>query len=142
MIALCKANHLKIMVKRRPVPAPSNRRYHQPSNNHREENTTKIITTEDEVLKENTIDKKHIQRFRKSKSEPKHLLFEQNGFGRRKAKSSFLETIASSVATLMSPRTKNIFRGSRQLQGKSEVERGLRTENWMKILLRNNKFKQ
>ena len=139
---MSQANHLKIMVKKRPLPAPSNRRYHQPSNNHWEEVTTKIIKTKDEVIKENTIDKKHIPRFRKSKSEAEHLFFEQNGFGRRKAKSSFLGTIASSVATLMSPRTKNIFQGSRRLQGKSGLERDSRRENWMQILLRNNKFKQ
>ena len=89
MIALCQENYLKINIKRRPFPAPSNRRYHQPSNNHREEVTPKIITTEGEVIKENTNDndKKHIPRFKKSNSEPKHLFFKQNGFGRRKAKS-------------------------------------------------------
>ena len=75
-------------------------------------------------------------------SEPEHLFFGQKGFGRRNAKSSFLDTIASLVVTLISPRHKNIFLGGRQLQGKSEVERGLRTENWMKILLRNNKLTQ
>ena len=140
VIALCQENYLKINIKRRPFPAPSNRRYHQPSNNHREEVTTKIVTAKDQVIKENKNDKIHIPRFRQSKSEPKHLFFQQNGFGRRKAKSSFLDTIASSVATLISPRHKNIFRGSRRLQGKSDRKSGLRRGNWMKMLLRNNKF--
>ena len=54
VIALCQANYLKINIKRRPIPAPSNRRNHQPSNNKLDEVTTKIVTTKDEVMKKNS----------------------------------------------------------------------------------------
>ena len=115
VLALCRTKNLKTDKKLKNVE----KKYPQTEE--------KEVTTESAT--EKLISVQDIFESKKTKTEPKHLYFEEDSFRRREAKSSFLDRIASSVASILSRRHPS-------KKGWKKARKHQRKHHWGERLLR------